>query len=198
MNFGKLSKEKRNHLLLVCLVTLAVLSGLGFGLVKLQFRSLASLAEKKATSEQKLQKMRDGIKHADRLESDVAQAKEKLEQHEKDMASGVDLYAWAIRTLGDFKARYKDRIDIPKINPNPDVVEVNLLPRFPYKQATFTVSGTAFYHDLGQFLADLENTYPFIRVVNLDIDHAGGTIPKEKEKLSFRMDIVALVKPNPS
>lgn len=197
MNFGKLSKEKRNHLLLVCLVTLAALSGLGFGLVKFQFRSLASLAEKKAASEQKLEKMRDGIKYADRLESEVAKAKEKLEQHEKDMAAGVDLYAWAIRTLGDFKARYKG-IDIPKINPNPDVVDVNLLPKFPYKQATFTVSGTAYYYDLGRFVADLENTFPFIRVVNLDIDQAGGTIPKEKEKLAFRMDIVALVKPNPS
>jgi hypothetical protein len=198
MKLSKLSKEKRNHLVLVALVTAAALGGLGFGLVKNQFKYLSSLAERKAAAEQKLHRMQESIKHADRLQADLVEAKEKLAVQETGMASGPDVYAWAIRTIGDFKARYKEKIDIPKINPSGPMMDVNVLPKFPYKQATFTVAGTAYYHDLGQFLADFENAHPLIRAVNLDLDLVGGATGKEREKLSFRVDIVALVKPNPS
>lgn len=197
MKFSKLPKEKRNHLLLVGLVTLTALSGMGFGLIKSQFRNLSNLAEKQSAADLKLQKMRESIKNADRIKAELAQVRNGLVGQETGMASG-DLYAWAIRTIGDFKARYKDKIDIPKINPSGETVDVNLLPKFPYKQATFTVTGTAFFHDLGQFVADLENSHPLIRVVNLDIDQGGGALAKEKEKLAFRIDVVALVNPNPS
>jgi Tfp pilus assembly protein PilO len=198
MKFSKLPKEKRNHLVLVGLVTLAVMGGLGFGLIKHQYGNLSGLANKQADAEQKLKQMQEGIKHAARLEAELLEAKAKLAAQEAGIASGPDVYAWAIRTIGDFKARYKDKVDIPRINPSGPVGSVNLLPRFPYKQATFSVAGTAYYHDLGQFLADLENAHPLIRLVNLDLDLAGGQTAKEREKLSFRVDIVTLVNPNPS
>lgn len=198
MKFSKLPKEKRKHLVLVGLVTLTALCGLGFGLIKSQYSNLSGLADKQAEAEQKLHEMRKDLKDAERLQADLVQAKVKLAAQETGMASSPNEYAWAIKTIGDFKARYKDKIDIPKINPSGPTVNVNLLPRFPYKQATFTVSGTAYYHDLGQFLADLENSYPLIRLVNLDLDLAGGQTAKEREKLAFRVDIVTLVNPNPS
>jgi hypothetical protein len=44
----------------------------------------------------------------------------------------------------------------------------------------------------------LENSHPLIRLVNLDLDLAGGQTAKEREKLAFRVDIVTLVNPNPS
>ena len=198
MKFSKLPKEKRNHLVLVGLMTLAAIAGLGFGLIKSQFRSLSGLADKKAAAEEKLHRMQEGIKYKERLQADLVEVKGKLEEQETGMAPGSDAYAWAVRTIGDFKARYKDKVDIPKINPSGPIAAVNLLPKFPYQQATFTVAGTAFYHDLGQFLADMENSYPLIRLVNLDLDQAGGGAGKEREKLAFRVDIVALVNPNPS
>ncbi|MCL4789035.1 MAG: hypothetical protein KJ070_19945 [Verrucomicrobia bacterium] len=197
MKFNKLPKEKRNHLVLVGVVTLAVLGGLGFGLIRQQFAALAKLADTKSAAELQLKKMQDGIKHAGRLEADLNEAREKLAAQETGMAAGSDLYAWAIRTIGDFKARYKE-IDIPKINPSGSPVNVNLLPKFPYQQATFTVTGTAFYHELGRFLADFENEHRLIRLVNLDVDVSGGGTGKDREKLAFKVDIVALVRPNPS
>jgi hypothetical protein len=55
--------------------------------------------------------------------------------------------------------------------------------------------GTGYFHDIGKFIADLENKFPHMRVVNLAIDPSNAQ-GAGLEKLSFRMEIVALVKPN--
>jgi type II secretion system (T2SS) protein M len=104
------------------------------------------------------------------------------------MASG-DLYSWTYNTIRLFKAPYQ--VDIPDVG-HPDVGTMDLLPDFPFKQVRFTVTGTAYYHDLGKFIADFENKFPHMRVVNLQIQPADAT--GSNEKLSFKMDIVALVK----
>jgi len=70
-----------------------------------------------------------------------------------------------------------------------------LLPAFPFKQVKFAVTGTAYYHDLGRFIADFENTYPHIRVANLQVQP--GDAGDGAEKLSFRMEVIALVKSTP-
>ena len=115
---------------------------------------------------------------------------------ESDLATG-DLYAWVINTLRAFKLRYK--VDVPQFSPIGPVVDMTLLPDFPYKQATLTIAGTAHFHAFGHFLADFENEFPHIRVVNLRLDAnpslAGG---QEQELVSFTMEIVTLVKPTQS
>jgi len=47
---------------------------------------------------------------------------------------------------------------------------------------------------LGKFIADFENKFPHCRLVNLAAD-ATGVGASGGEKLTFRVDIVALVKP---
>jgi hypothetical protein len=77
--------------------------------------------------------------------------------------------------------------------------EVGALPRFPYKAALFNVRGTAYFHDLGKFLADFENSFPYIRVQNLELEPAASssaTSTGDAEKLAFRMEIVTLINPN--
>ena len=111
------------------------------------------------------------------------------------MVSG-DPYSWVINTIREFKGAYK--VEIPQFSPISPQSDVNLLAKFPYKQVTLTLSGAAYYHDLGKFLADFENQFPHIRLVNLDItlnpNPGGGDI----ERLVFKVDMVTLVKPNPS
>jgi hypothetical protein len=108
---------------------------------------------------------------------------------ETDMASG-DLYSWVINTVRQFKAPY--RVDIPQFSPLGPTTDVNLLPSFPYKQTTFSVQGTAYYHDFGRFLADFENQFPHVRVLNLSLDLDATS--QDPERLSFRMDIAALIR----
>jgi hypothetical protein len=195
MNFKKLPREKKKQLVLVLIVTVALLNGLGFGLIRFQYGRLNGYASKKATAGTRLQQMRDAIKNADRLESELSDARKTLETMEADTASG-DLYAWVINTLRTFKAGYK--VEMPQFSPIGAVGEVNIIPDFPYKQASLTVAGTAHFHDLGRFIADFENQYPHIRVLNLTLDANPASAAEETETVSFKMEIATLVKSNPS
>ncbi len=195
MNFRKLPKEKRQQLIAVVLGGLVALVGLYFGLIKHQERNLQYLAQKRVTVEKKCRQVMDTIKNASQIESDLADAKKALAEEEADIASG-DLYAWVINWLRQAKAASK--VQIPQFSQLSSPVDVNLLPNFPYKQTTLTVAGTAHFHDLGRFLADLENQFPHVRLLNLSLDVNAASESVEPETLSFKMDIVTLAKPNPS
>jgi Tfp pilus assembly protein PilO len=193
MNFKRLSKEKKNQLVLVLVVTLVCLGGWGFGLIRMQYSSLRQLSENKVAAEKKLSLMRDAVKQSDRLAQDLVDSKKTLAEMESDVASG-DLYSWIITTIRRFRAPYK--VEIPSQSPISPVTDVNLLANFPYKQTSINVTGTAHYHDLGRFVADFENQFPHMRLVNLNLDLDGGST--QPEMLAFRMEIVTLVKPNAS
>jgi len=192
MNFSKLPKEKRNQLILVAIVTLGTLGLLGFGLIKYQYENLTRLANRKTNAESKLAQMQDAVKNSARIESDLAEAKQTLSQLESDIAPSGDLYSWLISTIRTFKVPYK--VEIPQYSQIGPTTDMTMLPGFPYKQASMTVAGKAHFHDLGRFLADFENRFPHVRVLNLALDVDGN--PQEVGLLAFRMDIVTLVKPN--
>jgi hypothetical protein len=106
------------------------------------------------------------------------------------MASG-DLFSWVVnKQLRPFIAPYK--VEIPQFS-QLEQKDMNLLPKFPYKQASLRVGGKARFHDFGKFLADFENAFPYFRVLNLEMEPT--PLGDEKEKLTFSMDIIVLVKP---
>jgi hypothetical protein len=195
MNFRKIPKEKLNRLILVGLATLIAVLGLYFGLISRQNEGLTRLAGKKAAATTKLKAVLDAIHRSDRVKADLETARSLLAAAESDVASG-DLYAWVVNWLRQFKAPYK--VEIPQFSQLGAPVDVNLLPGFPYKQATLTVAGTAHFDELGRFLADLENQFPHVRLLNLSLDANAPSATVEPETLSFKMDIVTLVKLNPS
>lgn len=195
MSLSKLPKEKRNRLVLVCILTLIAVAGLYLGLIQRQNESLVQLADKKTRAAKKLQTVVDAIHRADAIRAGLEESRKALATAESDVATG-DLYAWVINSLRQFKASYT--VDIPQCSQLGPAVDVNLIPAFPYKQATLTVAGTAHYHDLGRFLADFENHFPHVRLLNLTLDTMGASPTAEPEMLSFKMDIVTLVKGNAS
>lgn len=198
MNFKKLSKEKRNQLILVVLGTMVIMAGLGFGLISFQYSNLKQMTSRKVAAGKKLHEMQDSIRNADRLETELVEVRKKLEDMESDMATG-DRYSWVINTIKRFKLPYK--VEIPQFSPISADSDVTLLPKFPYKQASLTVAGTAHYHELGRFLADFENEFPHIRILNLTLDANPGATSAtadDAELLGFKMEIVTLVKPTQS
>jgi Tfp pilus assembly protein PilO len=185
-----LPKERRNPFFIVVLSTVMVLAVIYFCLIQSQNAMLAKLADNRKSAADKLQSMESTIKNADLTAQQLAETTASLTQAESDMASG-DLYAWTYTTIRNFKQPYK--IEIPEIG-HPDVGDVDMFPAFPYKQIRFSLTGTGYFHDLGKFLADFENAFPHARVENLIIE----PVPGAGEKLSFRFQIVELVKSNAS
>jgi Tfp pilus assembly protein PilO len=187
----KLSKEKRNQLLLVVMATAGVLAGLWLGLISSQQQSLHGLAESKLSAQRKLEQVKQTIENAETIEAQLDDAGKRLTKIEAGMASG-DLYSWAINTVRQFKLPY--RVDIPQFSQIDGPKEVPMLAGFPYKQVNMTISGTALFHDFGRFVTDFENQFPYVRVLNLSLEPAPAAA-NEREKLSFRLEVAALVKP---
>jgi hypothetical protein len=185
-----LPKERRNPFIIVVLSTAAVLALICFGLIHSQNATLSAIADSRRAAETKLKSIESTIKNTDMTASELADTTTALSNAEGDMASG-DLYSWTYGTIRLFKQQYK--VEIPEIG-HPEVADEDLFANFPYKQLRFSINGKAYFHDLGKFVADFENAFPHARVVNLSIEPANG----EGEKLSFRMDIIELVKSNAS
>ena len=190
-----LPKNKRDHLILTGAATIIAIVAIYYLLIGRQRSSANALA--KQISEQKLK-----VSSAERLVASTAELKRNLElatqkvtSIEEGMASG-DMYAWVIQTVGRFGAERK--VEIPQFS-REVLTDVGIFPKFPYKAAVFNVRGTAYFHDLGRFLADFENSFPFARVQNVEMEGAGSsaaTATADGEKLTFRMEIVTLINPN--
>jgi hypothetical protein len=192
---NSLSKEKRNQLVLVVLLTGGALAALWFGLIRFQQQSLSALAQSKIGAQQKLEQVKQAIETADLLEVQLGETQKRLAKVESSMASG-DLYSWTINTLRAFKLGYK--VEIPQFSQIDGPKDMTMLASFPYKQANMTISGTAFYTDFGKFVADFENQFPYMRILNLSLEPVPALVGSEKEKLAFRMELAALVKNTPS
>jgi len=169
-------------------------AGLWFGVIRAQKSSLQVMTAKAEAAKEKLRLVKTAIATADQTEQQLAEARKELDKEEATMASG-DLYAWAITTLRAFKLDYK--VEIPQFSQVDGPKDVNLLPDFPYKQITLTIAGTAAFHEFGRFVADFENAYPHMRLLNLNLEPSTQNAG-DPEKLSFKMEIAALVKPSAS
>jgi hypothetical protein len=193
-----LPKEKRDRLILVTVVTIACLAGIWYGLIANQRKSIERLAKDIAEQRMKVTNAERLVATAPELKKNQEILQAKLQTVEESMASG-DMYSWIIQTMRKFCAGRN--VEIPQFS-REVTGEVGILPRFPYKAATFTVRGSAYFHDLGQFIADFENSFPYIRVQNLELDPGGSSAANatattgDTEKLAFKMEIVALVNPN--
>jgi Tfp pilus assembly protein PilO len=192
----KLSKEQRDRLMLAVMIGLAIIAGLWFGLIKTQKAGLKTLAEKTEKARQKVTDAKRRVERGAQIQAELEQATSKLRSIEDGMAP-ADKYAWLIQTVNEFRTKYKiDKLSFSR----EQVGEVKMLPGFPYKAATFRVQGVAHYHELGKFIADFENSFPYISLQNLQIERqptepASVTNIEELEKLAFKMDIETLVKP---
>jgi hypothetical protein len=188
---NKLPKEKRDRLILVMISTVMLIAVIYLGWIRPQSGTISKTqADIKAAQDKQLE-IESSIRGSEATTTKLIDINDTLSHAEEDMAFG-DTYSWTVDTIRHFKTPYK--VDIPTVG-QPATSDVDLLANFPYKQLKFNISGTAHYHDLGKFISDLENKFPHMRVVNLTLDPVGGT-GDDSEKLAFRMDIIALIKPN--
>ena len=185
----KLSTDKRNKLIAVGIATAVVLGLIWFFIVGAQQAKLRDLREHYLGEIEKQRKMKNVTSEVKKIEENLKEAEHTLSVAEQQMASG-DLYSWLYTTIKTFKTSY--RVDIPQFG-NAETANTTLLYNFPYRQVKTSVAGTGYFHDFGKFLADFENRFPLIRVENLVLEPVPGASEADREKLLFKMDVVALI-----
>ncbi len=187
-----LPKEKRDRLILVCLGTAVIMAGLYYGVISMQQRSLMETAKKYAEHEIKLGNAERLVGNADQIEKGLEVATANLKAIESRMPSG-DIYSWIILTVNNFKDKYQ--VEIPQFSREVPT-DVGIYAKFPYRAASFTLRGTAHFHKLGEFIADFENTFPYMRLQNLELEPASASnasAQEDQEKLAFKVDVVTLL-----
>ena len=187
---NKLSKEKRSQLALVTIVILLIATGLYMGLVRGLQRKVQLLDLEKDKANRKLERISDISHQGGEIAADLAAVRSELEARESEMVSD-DLYSSMINKIRKFKLAYP--VEIKQFT-SKGASDMNMIPRFPYKQFTVSILGSAYYHDLGKFIADFENEFRSSRIANIELTAESAQTPDEKEKLIFRMEIISLVK----
>ena len=202
---NKLLKEKRDKLVLVALATAAALAALYLLVVSAQKTALDEYADRTELAKEKLAKAERWLRLAPGIQTRLTSCRSELEQKQANMAP-VDKFKWFYNTLDQF--RTKHRVKLVDITREPEIGDVGVLPKFPYQAASFGVKLNARFHDLGVFLAEFENSFPDMRVQNLEIEPEGGVrtmngkelVVAERrgaasENLSITMRVITLIKP---
>lgn len=193
-----LSAQKKQHLIAVGIGTIMALAAVYFLLISPAQDALKKLGGQIAEAEKKYADADRLVKRTQAVHDEYDQLNEHLNGIEAGMAASSDLVQWIRSAELKFRTQAPYKVGIPNC-PFRGQGEMTMIPEFPYKAAAYGFSGTAYYHDLGKYLADWENQFPYMRVLGLDLvpeDASGSnTGGDEREKLSFNFEVSALVKP---
>lgn len=185
---NNLSKEKKQQIGFVAMITIVVAAGIWFGLINSQKKGLEEARKKTTAAREKVESAQKLIKQADELQQELAETQTNLRLREETMASG-DLYQWFLsRMITVTKERPVDFNAAP-----PNLVDALLIPKFPYRAASYSVKLNGYYHDLGRLVADVENQFPYARIQNVDISPATG---QTGERLNLNFEFVTLYHTN--
>jgi|SRR6185295_3232382 len=186
------TQEKIRQVVLLVIGTAAVLGIIWFvGVAPLQ-GLVKNKTDKIGVLEKQIQITKTQIRMVDSYKQAIQKDKKILQDFENTMARG-DLYRWIIGYLRDLQNR--NDVLVSDFDP-PQITELAVPPKVPYKAVGYTIAGVAYFHDFGAFLADLENTSPFVRLKSLSLQAAGPGLAgaATPEKLSFRIEFVTLRK----
>lgn len=185
-----LSPEQKNSLVKLSALTVGVLIAVWLLLINPTRAGVEQKIKMQNALSEKIILKNKIVRTAEAGSTNYQESSARLAAIEDQMVSG-DPYLWIIKTLGEFEV--PDKVEFSKYDP-PKPVDPLLPNKVAYKSVSFTVAGTANYHEFGKFLASLENGYPHISVHRLDIEPVAG-LEGPDEKLSFQLELYVLVKP---
>lgn len=170
----KLSKDKKQKLILICICIAGIVGVLYTYVLAAQKEVLNGHRNRTDNLRDKLLRAERAVKSRRILTEQFAESKAKLDLLQKDMAP-ANQYYWFLSLLNDFVARNKFKANFFQDLSQPQTNTVGLLPEFPYQSVVFTVTASGHYHEVGRFLAQFENEYPLVRFVDLRLlpDSAG-------------------------
>lgn len=201
---NKLSKEKRDKLIVTAFIAVAVLGMLYLFVLGGQKDKLSALNSQIATVKDKMAKAERLVKSKETIDTQLEQNRMELDGRERDMAPTGQYYYWFLKLLEEFRKQEGLESSFIVDITQPEFVDAGLMPKFPYKAAAFTVRMNGQFQDIGRFIADFENAYPYFRIQNLHMQPEGpgtaATLPNATNasvgdgKLIIQLRIVTLIK----
>jgi hypothetical protein len=190
----QLTPKQKQSLTMTAVVTLVVVIGLYVGVIQVQKSTKNSNLKKIEEITKSLDDAKRQEKQSPALEDEVKKTTTKLNNIVAEFVPESEPNPWATRVLGAFmNSRNLENVSLASVIIQPS----SLFPDFPYQEALIKTSFKTYYHTLGRFLANFENSYPYFRVQNLDISPIVGAVNREDlEKLSVKIDIIALISTN--
>jgi Tfp pilus assembly protein PilO len=186
---NNLSKEKKGRIVAISLMTATICAGIWFGLVEGMNERLKSIEKRRIEMGEKLKKAERLTKNRLALHEELVDKQAVINQVEDVMASG-DMYAWVIAVMNRELPAFN--LSVPVFS-RESVGDIGVLTKFPYRAATFSIRGSGQFADFGRFVAHMENTYPFMRIQNIELSPTG----LGRSRMDFRFDLVSPIKPQP-
>ena len=187
---NKLTKAQRDQLIAIAMGVVMVMGALWYFGVTAKQTELAATHRKSTDMAKKLHDAEALMRRQGEIDTTLHSTGDLLAQREAGLAPDRDAYAWLINTVNNFVQSHKD-VNIDTYS-QPEFSDSGLVPRFPYRWATFHLKGTGYYQDLGKFFADFENAFPYFQIQNPVLSANSGP-GLEPEKLSVSFDLVAPV-----
>lgn len=201
---NKLSKEKRDKLLLTCIGAGGIVAVLYFLIITDQKAEIAELQSKIVALRSKRDTSEKQTKRSGQAQADLEAARKVLAQKQTDMPREGEDHVWFFRIMDDYRRKYD--LDVVEIK-NPYATDAGVLPKFQFKAVALEVIMAGSYADFGRFLADFENTYPYMRVQLVSVTpefrtttttaRAGESTASQGEatdKLRFNYKVISLIK----
>ena len=196
-----LTKEKKERLILVGAVALMAVAGVYYGLVGTAKTQMAKQSVELGKAKQDLEIAKIAVRNWERFQADLTVVSNSLQLIESEMVSAEDPLSWAYALLKEMSKDHPGVAIVPEGKPSVSVTGVGLPSGFSYTNAVFGMKGEATYEDLGEFLADFENRFPYFHIQDLTVytgaRGADGEADRRKPgQLRFTMKLVALLKPS--
>ena len=190
----KVSHDKQMALLRVLAISGILSLFCWYWFVQPQQKNLSEKAARLKQVDEKIATTNQKLRFAGTFKSAIDAVHAKLGPIEEGMIRG-DSYLWVIKTLSKFQL--PGRFDISNYGP-PQPADWKG-PKLPYPPTSFGIVGNAYYFDVVDFLQRFEKTFPHIRIQKVELEPASfGTRPEDEEKLTFRIEMIALVRSAPA
>jgi Tfp pilus assembly protein PilO len=195
---NKLSKDKRDKLILICIAAAGIIAVLYFFVLTDMQDEYATLGTRLISMRDKVSKSERLLKRQNDLNAQLEVARKALNERQAVMPRPGEDHVWFMKIMEERRSKFN--LDIGDIR-NPEAWDAGVLPKFPFKAVAFNVSLIGGYTDFGRFLADFENTYPYMRVQLMNVSpdvpqappgtaQAGG----EDRRLRFNFRVISLIK----
>jgi hypothetical protein len=199
----KLAKRKRDRLILLAILTVALSAGVWQLLIQSTTERLAKARELETAAAKKFEAAAAFLQGSSSLEDQAAGLSNQLAQIERTLANRADPFAWSYQLIMRATNQANARLELREVTRPQAPGPVGILPEFPYQAVSFELRGVAYWEELGRFLADFENRNPYFYTRNLQLglareaddsktDSGAG---ERVERLTFKVDVVALVQP---